>query len=97
MILVVLSLLVGLMISSTPLTAIPGAMLAWLGSSPGKERRCRIELASLAGSLLGAGLRIVNYGIRGYAEQWHSPWWIPALWFAGSREVILSKPAREVT
>ncbi len=98
MILVTLSLLIGIMISFTPATAIPGAILAWLSSSHGKERRCRIELASLAGLILGAGLGIVNYGIRGYVEQWHPLRWISALWFSGSLGgVILSKPAREVT
>ncbi|WP_297470411.1 hypothetical protein [Thermococcus sp.] len=78
MILVVLSLLIGIMISFTPAILIPGTILVWLSSSLGKERRCSIEIASLIGSLLGAGLGIVNYGLRGYAEQWHSLWWIPA-------------------
>ena len=82
---VALMLLPGIMISFTPATAIMGMILAFIVYSPlRKERRYRIELASLVGSLIGAGFGTGVYGFDRYINQWHSLWWIPTLWFVGS-------------
>ena len=83
---VALMLLPGIMISFTPATAITGMILASIiYASLRKERDgCRIELASLVGSLIGAGFGTGVYGFDRYINQWHSLWWIPTLWFVGS-------------
>ncbi|WP_297068579.1 hypothetical protein [Thermococcus sp.] len=82
---IALMLLPGIMISFTPATAITGMILAFVQYSALKEKERRhIELASLVGSLIGAGFGTGVYGFDRYINQWHSLWWIPTLWFVGS-------------
>ncbi|MCD6523417.1 MAG: hypothetical protein J7K48_00215 [Thermococcus sp.] len=76
----------GMMISFTPATAIIGSIASFVlyKAIKGRIPSIHTEAPFIAGLLTGIGAGVIVYSIDNYMHQWHSLWWIPVLWFAGS-------------